>query len=96
MLEVEIGNINLLKLVKFCIQYANVANLISVEFLVIHFVVLHRFEGEQMKTFSLTVVVDLLYPPVLLPVQEILLLKEILLHQGTCLRNRSHSTEGVK
>ena len=43
-----------------------------------------------------TVVVDLLYPPVLLPVQEIFLLKQILLHQGTCPINRSHSTGGGK
>ena len=35
-------------------------------------------------------------PPVLLPVQEMFLLKWILLHQGTCPRNRSHSTGGDK
>ena len=34
-------------------------------------------------------------PPVLLPVQQIFLLKRILLHQGTCPTNHSHSTGGA-
>ena len=33
-------------------------------------------------------------PSVLLPVQQIFLLKEILLHQGTCPTNVCHSTGG--
>ena len=35
-------------------------------------------------------------PPVLLPVQQIFLLKEFLLHQGTCPTNICHSTGGGK